>query len=136
MQVFELLAEQESGAEMRIRNGSHNMVRDFEDVMKRPDVDVAMLSAYFMRLPQQYTDFAGDVEQEEKFTNALKGWANKKFLNGSDTDVDNVNLTQLSTAIMDWISKNPASSTTPAAAPAAANNRDAQARAALATLGQ
>ena len=138
MQIFELLAEQESGAEMRIRNGSHNMVREFEDVMKRPDVSAAMLSAQFIRLPQRHADVAGDAEQEQKFANALKGWANKRFLGGSDTDVDNVNLTQLSNAIMKWISENPTTSTSDAstpAAPAASNDRNDQARQALATLG-
>lgn len=134
MQVFELLTEEESGAEIQIRRGTHRMVREFESIMARPDVSVAMLSAAFIRLPQRHVDTTADVEQEEKFSNALKGWANKKFLNGSDTDVDNVNLTQLSNAIMDWISKNPPASTPAASAPT--NDRDAQARAALATLGQ
>lgn len=157
MQIFELLAEEESGPEKQIRQGTHKMVKEFENVMRKPDVSVAMLSAYFMRLPERYTDVAGDTEQEQKFSNALRGWANKKFLGGSDRDVDNVNLTQLSTAIMDWITKNPQfrapadnntrpsrpypSNTTPSdqrpsrTTPAASNDRNAQARQVLATLG-
>ena len=130
MQVFELLAEEESGAEIRIREGRHPMVKELESVIARPDVDVATLSAHFIRLPQRYADVAGDVAQEEKFSNALKGWANKKFLGGSDRNV-NVNLTEFSQAIL-----NAKSTTAPAASTNsnASTDRAAQAQQAINTV--